>query len=244
MNVSFWGINRHEKESFLDILHRIKNGDRILKEKFIQDYKPFIIKSLYQATGRIPNIESSDEFSIGLVAFNEAIEKFDEEKNCSFKSFSQQVIKRRLIDYKRSTQKNDKVYPFSYFEFEESSNFEERYLTTDHHDHVYNFEVKEEFSSLLLKLEEFGLSIKDLISSTPKQKKSKQTCIKIARIIAQDQALFAKFNKKRTIPYSKLVKQIDVSQRTIERNRKYIIALVIILNSDLDVLKNYIESIE
>lgn len=244
MSVSFWGINRYEKESFLDILRRIKNGDRILKDKFIQDYKPFIIKSLYQATGRIPNIESSDEFSIGLVAFNEAIEKFDEEKNCSFKSFSQQVIKRRLIDYKRSTHKNDKVYPFSYFEFEESSNFEERYLATDHHDHVYNFEVKEEFSSLLLKLEKFGLSIKDLISSTPKQKKSKQTCIKIARIIAQDQALFAKFNKKRTIPYSKLVKQIDVSQRTIERNRKYIIALVIILNSDLDVLKNYIESIE
>ena len=96
----------------------------------------------------------------------------------------------------------------------------------------------------MIKLEEFGLSIKDLISSTPKQKKSKQTCIKIARIIAQDQALFAKFNKKRTIPYSKLVKRIDVSQRTIERNRKYIIALVLILNSDLDVLKNYIDSIE
>ncbi|NLP13219.1 MAG: RNA polymerase sigma-I factor [Clostridium sp.] len=244
MNVSFWGIKKHEKESFLDILRRIKSGDRILKEKFIQDYKPFIIKSLYQATGRIPNIESSDEYSIGLVAFNEAIEKFNEEKNCSFKSFSQQVIKRRLIDYKRSNQKNDKVYPFSYFEFEEGSNFEEHYLAADHHDHVYNFEVKEEFSSLLIKLEEFGLSIKDLISSTPKQKKSKQTCIKIARIIAQDQALFAKFNKKRTIPYSKLVKRIDVSQRTIERNRKYIIALVLILNSDLDVLKNYIDSIE
>lgn len=242
--MSFWGIKKHEKESFLDILRRIKSGDRILKEKFIQDYKPFIIKSLYQATGRIPNIESSDEYSIGLVAFNEAIEKFNEEKNCSFKSFSQQVIKRRLIDYKRSNQKNDKVYPFSYFEFEEGSNFEEHYLAADHHDHVYNFEVKEEFSSLLIKLEEFGLSIKDLISSTPKQKKSKQTCIKIARIIAQDQALFAKFNKKRTIPYSKLVKRIDVSQRTIERNRKYIIALVLILNSDLDVLKNYIDSIE
>ena len=105
MNVSFWGIKKHEKESFLDILRRIKSGDRILKEKFIQDYKPFIIKSLYQATGRIPNIESSDEYSIGLVAFNEAIEKFNEEKNCSFKSFSQQVIKRRLIDYKRSNQK-------------------------------------------------------------------------------------------------------------------------------------------
>ena len=244
MNVSFWGKNRHEKESFLDILRRIKNGDKLLKEKFIGDYRPFIIKSLFRSTGRITDIESSDEYSIALSAFNEAIDKFNEEKNCSFKSFSQQVMSRRLIDYRRSNRKNSKVYPFSYLEFEENDNFEERYLASNHHDQVYSFEIKEELYSLLSGLGKFGLSIKDLVSSTPKHRKSKLMCIKVARIIAENEILLSRFNKKKTIPYSKLIKYVDVSQRTIERNRKYIIALVIILSGDLDVLKNYIKDIE
>lgn len=244
MNISFRGIKRHETESFIDILRKIKKGDRLLKEKFIEDYKPFILKSLYQMSGKFTDIENSDEYSIGLSAFNEAIEKFNEEKNCSFKNFSKQVIKRRLIDYKRSNHKDEKVYPFSYFEFREISGFEERYLAENYHDHVHNFEIREEFKSFLKKLEEFGLSIEGLISATPKQQKSKQTCIKVAKTIAQDEELYNKFNRKKTIPFTKVMKYIDVSQRTVERNRKYITALVIILKSDMDVLKNYIKNVE
>jgi len=50
-----------------------------------------------------------------LSAFNEAIDKFDIEKGYNFFLFSEQVIRRRLIDYSRSN-KDDKEYPFSFFD--------------------------------------------------------------------------------------------------------------------------------
>jgi len=44
-------------------------------------------------------LTQSDEYSIALIAFNEAIESYDLDKKTKFVSFSKQVIKRRLIDY-------------------------------------------------------------------------------------------------------------------------------------------------
>ena len=50
--------------------------------------------------------ESDDEFSIGLIAFNEAIQKYNSEKGHSLISFSELLIKRRVIDYIRSQSRN------------------------------------------------------------------------------------------------------------------------------------------
>ena len=91
-----------------DILKQIKDGDNLLKEKFIEDYKPFIIKTVSRVTGKYVQIENSEEYSIGLIAFNEAIETFDEHKNPSFLNFCKQVIKRRIIDYIRKNKKTVK----------------------------------------------------------------------------------------------------------------------------------------
>jgi len=71
------------------------------------------LKVTSNATGKYIDTRNSDEFSIALSAFNEAIDKFDIEKGYNFFLFSEQVIRRRLIDYSRSN-KDDKEYPFSF----------------------------------------------------------------------------------------------------------------------------------
>jgi RNA polymerase sigma factor len=67
-----------------DMLKQVKNGDILLREKLIADYQPFIIKTVSQFMGKYIEIENSEEFSIGLIAFNEAIDCFDESKNPIF----------------------------------------------------------------------------------------------------------------------------------------------------------------
>ncbi|OPZ89997.1 MAG: RNA polymerase sigma factor SigI [Firmicutes bacterium ADurb.Bin419] len=241
MDVYFWGVNKPEKRSFIDILDKIKKGDKLLKDKFISDYRPFVIKSVSRAlNNKYIDIENCEEYSVGLIAFNEAIDKYDEDRKCSFKKFSYQVIQRRLIDYKRKNQKASVVYPFSYFEDNETCGLEERLFRPEYSDHVYAFEVREEFSTFIERMEDFGISLEDLVKSMPKHKDSRKACAKIARIIIEDERLFEKFSKKKTIPFKSLSENIEVSQRTVERNRKYIIALVLILQSDLEIIKNYI----
>ncbi|WP_026074009.1 RNA polymerase sigma-I factor [Acetivibrio cellulolyticus] len=239
------GVHTPEKRSFIDILHKIKNGDKLLKDRFISDYRPFIIKSVSKVlNNKFIDIENSEEYSIGLIAFNEAIEKYNEDRKCSFKKFSYQVIQRRLIDYRRKNQKSSVVYPFSYFEGDETYDFEEKFFKSEYSDHVYNFEIREEFSSFVKKMGDFGISMNDLVNTMPKHKDSRKTCVKIAKHIVEDENLYDKLTIKKTIPFKSLSKYIDVSQRTVERNRKYIIALVLILKSDLDIIKNYIKHLE
>ena len=240
----FWGKRRFEKESFVDIIRQIKEGDKLLKERFIADYRPFILKSISYILGKYIEVENSEEFSIGLAAFNEAIDSYDEEKNCTFKIFSQQVIKRRLIDYKRSNYKNGMTFPFSYFENKESNDFEEQYLKNEYPDHSYKFEIKEEFRTFTESLKKYGITIESLISVMPKHKDARQKCVEIARILAENKELYTKLSAKKTIPFTDLMRCIDVSKRTVERNRKYIIALVIVIKSDMDVLKSYIKNME
>ena len=49
-------------------------------EEFIEEHIPFIISCISKFTGRYVSIENDDEYSIGMIAFVEAIEKYKEKK--------------------------------------------------------------------------------------------------------------------------------------------------------------------
>jgi len=113
---------KEEVSSVADIIKKIQKGDLQLKEEFIKDNLTYILRSVSNALGTVVDDKNSEEFSVGLSAFNEAIDRYDPLKNDNFFQYSFMVIKSRLIDYIRSNSKHNKVLPFSYFE--ESVHFE------------------------------------------------------------------------------------------------------------------------
>jgi RNA polymerase sigma-I factor len=238
---------RQNSEPINDSVNKIKQGDVLLKENFIRDYKPFILKVVSKTTGKFVDMESSEEFSIGLMAFNEAIECFDENKNSSFLKFAETVIKRRLIDYFRSNNKHSKVFPFTYFEGEKdnsSGSFEERYLKVEESTLFDSIETREEIDLFVKKLGEFGISLRDLVESAPKHVDSKKLAIEIARTMAENAEISDKLEKTKKIPMKELMQLVSVNHKTVERNRKFIIAVYFILSSKLEVMKGYVENIE
>lgn len=231
------------KEYNLEIersIERIQGGDRIIRNEFIKEHIPFIVKVILSVTGRCVDIKNNDEFAIGLSAFNEAFDSFNAEKHYNFFKFSEQVIKRRIIDYIRSNKKNSKVLPFTYFNLEENYDYEEKYIIQSHTNEYENIEIKQEFILFQQNLEWYGVSINDLILCAPKHRDSKLMCIKIAKVICIYDKVYDKLYKSKRIPTSDIIKIINVSERTIERNRKFIIAVSIILKNDFTILKKYI----
>ncbi len=222
-----------------EIIKKIKSGDKGLKENFIRDYKPFVLKTVSQITGKYINADDSEEFSIGLLAFNEAIDNFDESMNSNFLSYSKQNIKWKLTNYYNKTSKNKNVYPFTYFENETTGEFENKYLKVDSSQVLDTIETKEQFSNLEKRLKEFDISFEDLIVDGPKHKDSKKLLLNIAREIKSHDELFNKMVKYKSIPITDLMRYVKVSRRTIERNRKFIIAASLILNEDFDFLRDY-----
>lgn len=245
--INIFGRHRQNIEPIMDTLKKIKNGDNLSKEELIKDYKPFIIKVVSKTTGKYVDMENSDEFSIGLMAFNEAIECYDSSKNAGFIGFAETVIKRRVIDYTRSNYKENKVYPFSYFDSDEendSNSFEDSYLKVDAGSQLDRIETKEEIALFVKKLGEFGVTLGDLVESAPKHMDSKRICIRIARILTENEELSEKLSKKKNIPMVDLMKLVEVNHKTIERNRKFILAVYLILRSKLEVLQGYVANVE
>lgn len=240
-------INTHNREKklddivyddFISTLRQIKEGNHQLREEFISEYKPFILKVTSNATGKYIDTRNSDEFSIALSAFNEAIDKFDIEKGYNFFLFSEQVIRRRLIDYSRSN-KNDKEYPFSFFDDEYFYNNEK--LLSKSYIGFEDIEAREDIEELKKKLQEFGITFLDLVLNVPKHRDSRQLCIRLAKMLAEDEQMYNALMKNKNIPRNELKKKAKVHGRTIGNNRKYIIALCLIFRSNLNLSKRYLE---
>ncbi len=220
------------------IVQNIQSGDEELRNTFIGSYEPFIAKTVSKTVGEyIPR--DSEAFSVGLSAFNEAIDKFDEQKYFVFLSFSEQVIRRRVIDHIRSNSKESKVLPFTFFE-ENKAEFEEKYLTTGSDDGLEEVEYKEEIESFEELLKQFDITVEELAECSPKHKDARQSSIRIAKLLVEDEDLFNKMFKKGNIPYKELEKIAAVNKRTIQRNSKFIIAIAIIFKFKFEIFKSYI----
>lgn len=217
-------------------LKKIKAGDEVERERLISDYIPFIIKTIVQVTNRYIEVENNDEFAIGLAAFNEAIDKYNFRKG-NFIKFAQTVIRNRIIDYQRKIYKQKEIISINHLEDEEGKKtqfeFEKDHFT-------YSLEVKEQLEQFKEKLGEFGIRVEDLVRESPKHIDTKLNAINIARYILDNDELKEDFYRKKFLPSTKIIERLGISAKVIKRSRKFIIATVLILDSELEILKDYI----
>nr|WP_243735079.1 RNA polymerase sigma factor SigI [Paenibacillus turpanensis] len=228
------------------LIARIQEGDMKLRNRFIAEYQPYVAKVTSRFCKRYIDPARDDEFSIALAAFNEAINQFSAEGGRSFLGFAETVIRRRLIDYVRKEQRFTGQTPMSSFEVE------------DEEDNVVNpVEVQEAVSryekdqtaearrSEILDftrcLSEFGISFEDLISVSPKHSDSRESLFQIAHTLASSAPLMRQLLGTKMLPIKELLENVEVSRKTLERNRKYIIATALIYFGPYPYLKEYLQ---
>lgn len=229
-------------------IEKIQKGDKQLQNEMIEQYTPFIASTVSSVCKRYIN-EYDDEFSIGLIAFNEAIERFSPDKGKSILAFAETVIKSRVIDYIRKEKKNPDTIIFSTqeLEFEEDGGeYSHNKIETERSIDEYNREIeiqqrKEELERFKNSLDDFGLKLDDLYNSAPKHIDARHNAIDVATVLIDNEELKNLFLTTRKLPIKDLDKKVNVSRKTIERNRKYIIALAIIINGDFKFLKDYLK---
>ncbi|WP_099192435.1 RNA polymerase sigma-I factor [Tepidibacter mesophilus] len=225
-----------KKNSLVKRLDRIKMGDKLEREKIIEEYIPFIIKTVSSVTNRYIESENSEEYSVGLEGFNEAIDKY-ESKYGNFISFAKLVISSRTKDYLRKIKKDSKVISINQFPKEEQ---EKIYNNLKTKDFVEASILKEEIKTFENKLSDFDITFNDLLNEAPKHKDTRMNAINIAKYIFENDSIKMELMTKKRIPNSKIIKDLNVTQKILKRSRKFIIATVLILEGDSDLLKSYI----
>ena len=102
---------------------------------------------------------------------------------------------------------------------------------------------KEEILQFTEVIHQFDLSLKDLIEYSPKHADARKNAIMVAKILAENEALKNILLKNKRLPIKQLESYVSLSRKTIERNRKYIIAISLILIGDYVYLKDYIKGV-
>ena len=216
--------------------------------------KPWILKTASDASGHYVT-DSDDEWSVALMAFNEAVQKYDEKKG-SFLSLASVVIKRRVIDCTRSQMRYSGEIPVIPDAFEGSlAEDDANGINLQVQEHITSTslsenaeqraeQIREEISEMQEILHEYGFSFFDLAENSPKAEKTKKSCGRAIRTLIASAVLMALMRLKRLLPIKELCEKSGVIRKIIERHRKYIIASAEILDGDFPILASYLKSIK
>ncbi|MFD2610960.1 RNA polymerase sigma factor SigI [Paenibacillus gansuensis] len=233
------------QESPEELVIRIQEGDLRLRNQFITDYQPYVAKATSRFSKRYIDPSKDDEYSIALSAFNEAINQFVPGTGRSFIGFAETVIRRRLIDYVRKEQRFAQQVPYSAFESEDDEEglvhpVEVHQAIEQYEQEKTSEERRQEILDFTAKLGEFGITFPDLAENSPKHTDSRQMFFRIGKLLAEDENLNNILRKKKTLPIKELLEKVEVSRKTLERNRKYIIAISIIFDGHYPFLRDYL----
>ncbi|MCL5971940.1 MAG: RNA polymerase subunit sigma, partial [Firmicutes bacterium] len=202
------GFSKELPAKTSELLRRAQQGDQEARTQVIRDFSPFIVNTASHSAGRFLRAGNDDEISVALMAFDEAISSYREDKG-SFATFAGTVIKRRLIDYYRQQGRRPIEVPFSTWE---SSPSEGGTNTLDlvWHDasrRVWEWHQDEENRrSEIIEygnvLQRYGLSWDQLVKNTPKHQDSRRRAIQIGRIIAANDEYRDHLLEKSELPLS------------------------------------------
>lgn len=215
------------------LLIQAQNGQQDSREKLIQHFRPFIIRVATQVCKRSIHW-SDDEASICLIAFDEAIDRYDAAQGKSFENFAYMLMRHRLIDEfrRRGSREHQEMLIIDNDEYHEASSIEiasslEAYSLEQDAD-----ALAAELVHYDMTLQQFGIKLEELEESSPTHRDTRERLIAIARRFVTERSLVDQLVQTKQLPLKAMMSFAKVSRRTLERNRKYLIALILIFSLD------------
>ena len=104
----------------------------------------------------------------------------------------------------------------------------------------YNIKLETEIVALSCALQSYGLTFMELSKCSPKTKKIKSDCYKVACYIASESLLMDEIKTTKSIPREIIKKNTGVPQKIIVNYRKYIMLIVELLNGDYPCLLEFL----
>ncbi|MEW6244149.1 MAG: RNA polymerase sigma-I factor [Bacillota bacterium] len=225
-----------------ELMRRARGGDPEAWDDLLRMYRNFITRVASRWCGRYLRWGRDDEIQVATEAFMEAVSSYS--GTSSFEAFCALLIRRRLVDYYRKTEKTRET-PMTELAWEntEGATFDpvlEQVSASEYHKALEREERLWEIQSFSQELAKYGLSFSELVRVSPKHRDTREQLVSMARILAADGEMLKFIKDKRQLPVATLVSRLGCNRKTVERHRKYLISLVIVLSGDFPYLKEYI----
>lgn len=211
----------------------------LVREDFLKESQPFIRHVTNQVCHRILDWGRDDELSEAFIAFNEAIDHYEEERGVPFLAYARLLIKRRLIDYYRR-KKSREALPLDQEDIGQA---------VEIHLGLHEFREREQNQERAMEIKEFAkaltqydLKFDDLVNVSPKHRDTRETLLRVAKILANDPDLWSQVERKKKVPMQALALKSQVHLKVLERGRKFILAVAVLIANrhDFIYLREYV----
>lgn len=219
-------------EEWDSLLERSLAGDDAAREDLLAALKSFAAGVAARHCQRELVWGRDDELSVAFLALNEAVGRFDPARGIPFLAFARLVIRSRLNDHLRRENRQPLLELVT--TAEDGQELENpALLARARENYLAEMETREraqeiaEFSRVLGR---FGLSFDELARVSPSHRDTRQTLQKCAAALAGRPELMRALRERGRLPMAELQKVTGVHPKTLERGRKYIIAMALLLD--------------
>lgn len=233
-----------EEHEIVRLVYEAKE-DSQAADRLIRRYLSFIRSEASKQTKRLLT-ESDDEMSIAMIAFHEAITGYSKQRG-SFLSYAAMLIKSRLIDFHRREQRHRHSVSLDQPLDGEDDDVTvgDRMASKDDHSTAFadREALRTEIAELTAQLTSLGLSLSDIADNCPKQQRTQAACIRLLHYALDHRGIFDELLRTGKLPVARLADETKVDRKTIERHRKYIVALLIIQTNGYEQIRHHMKQV-
>ena len=213
-------------------------------DDLIRAYLPFIRSEATKFMARLCT-DQDDEFSIAMMGFYEAVMGYEKSRGAFF-SYASMLIRSRLIDHQRKEARHQGHISIH----EENGGDDDRTILdtlADSHDHYEVSATREatrsEIEELASVLAGFGVSFSDVADNSPKQERTMAACTAVIHYAGKNPTLLEDLLKSKKLPITQLVSGTGVDRKTLERHRKYILAMLLVQTNGYEIIRGHLRRV-
>lgn len=209
-------------------------------DDLISDYLPFIKKEAARFDSS--EIDYHDRVSLGLLAFMNSVRQYQESRG-NFLTYAGVSIRNRIRDeIRKAAYHNRNVVYFNESDQDgEDTQFVEAEASVRSHQRAREqSDLAEEIYELTQELAVFGISFDELAEISPRQKRSRKVCHELATAMVNSETLHQNLYRTRRLPTAHLAQQLHLSVKTVEKYRRYVIALTVILSGEYPLIRAFV----
>ena len=213
-------------------------------DRLIGSYMPFIKSETAKFLKRPPVEGHDDELSIAMIAFHEAVRGYSRSRG-AFLKYAAMIMKSRLIDYRRKEQRHGNVISLDAPAGEDDAPLSDTIADeTDHNEaYVVREATRAEIEELTRQMREFGVSLSDVADNCPKQQRTLEACRKALWHAKEHPELLDELLKTRRLPIARLSEGSGTERKTLERHRKYMVALLLIYTNGYEIIRGHLTQV-
>lgn len=209
----------------------------------IRQYIPFIRAEASKFMERFCT-DSDDEYSIAMIAFHEAIIGYSRDRG-AFLNYAALLIRSRLTDYARKEKRHQGMVSLDETDAEDERTLLEQVADSrDVYEEAHNLEAtQQEIAELASVMAEFGVSFADVADHSPRQERTKETCLRAIYYAMENRELLDALLRTKKLPLTGLVKSAGCDRKTLERHRKYVLAMLLIQTNGYEIIRGHLHHV-